>query len=217
MTKRRRLIKSAGGIGAVAGIGGLGAVLGQNADAQSANSTFSITGDNVVTDDGTISTLTVELSTGQVSYDGLDEDANRILVILYARIGGSSFTANDEIARTSFTLGNTSQNAAGLEFDSIAGFGTRAGSAMVDTPSPVNVFNSDSVSPGQFEDTTESDGPKQTDVIFGLRIFVRRANNTAIVRSTSVDTATISVLNELAQSATDGLGSTSASGSNQEP
>lgn len=200
---RRKLLGAAGtllGLGTMLGGGFLLSTGTARADV--ATGGLNISGDSTVSDGGRLSSLTVSITSGHVSYDGLDRDAASIDINFYAAQSGNTVKlAANEIASQTASVGTTT------------GLDTRAGHYDY-TFSDVNVFNSDDLSRTDFAAT--SDGTTtDTMVDFMVELVVLDGSGTSLVTATETSTATISVTNEARSGGANGSGSTTANGNNQ--
>lgn len=201
---RRRLLGAAGsllGLGAMLG-GGLLFTTG-TARADVATGGLSIGGDSAVSDGGQLSSLTVSISSGHVSYDGLDVDADSLNINFYAVHSGTTPVNADANLIDSTTVATSSDTS----------MGSRAGHYDY-TFSGVNVFNSGDIARSDFHVT--ADGTTQDfPVDFMVELEVLDASSNVLVSATELSTATISVTNQSRSAGANGNGNTSANGSNQ--
>lgn len=200
---RRGLFGVAGAV-VVGGLGSSVVLYSGRARADVATGTLSIQGDSIVTDDGRLRSLTVSLSSGHVSYDGLDTEAATVDVNLFAApSGGATDDAGNRIASKTATVTLES--------------GLRAHAGHYDYSfTDVDVLAAADLGEGDFSAPTDGT-TRETDVDFRVELLVKDSGGTLITRADATETVTISVTNQAQSSDTQGDGTVSAGGTNQSP
>lgn len=208
--QRRTLLKRAGSIGAtVSVLGGAGFATLSGSAAAAEIGTFDLSNAQTTTDDGTIDSFTVEAEV-TAEYDGLDEDAEGV-VMNFGVIHPDGETAS----LLSGTENNPNSRVDVPEADSLD---TRAGTYTWDF-GPFDVLENSDWTAADFEDTTEGDGPKVTEVEFYCLFAVRGADGTIDPPGQISDTGSLQVRveNETATGDTGVSGSSGVSGDDQSP
>jgi hypothetical protein len=165
---------------------------------------FELGGASVTTDNGQLTSLTVDVTSGEATYDGLDETADEVRVNLYAALDES----------TVFGDSNRIDTTSGAVADSDA-LNTRAGRFEF-TFNGVDVLSSSAFKKNDFAATGDGTETKTT-VAFGLEFVVTDSAGATLLSKTTTTRSTVTVTNEESSGGVSGNGGVTASGNNQEP